>query len=225
MATTDKPFTRYLSFTLNAFGLVSNLATLYTVHFVYANPFAQGFGGHFQYLTILALSWATVAFAINMVRCFSPAALPVMYEVVYHIATPLEALVSLLYWGMVYVDPHLLVPKGVEPIPFIVDAALHLNPTVILWTDFLLLNQDFKRSWRHTGYIYLFAVGYYFWSWLCQIKNGYWPYPFLEAFKAPWQRVAFYVGSGTMSWLVYEAGALIHAAKLRAQAMAKSKLA
>ncbi|KAI8074078.1 FAR-17a/AIG1-like protein [Gongronella butleri] len=217
--------TKYISFTLNTLGLLSNISVLYAVHFLYVNPFAQGFGGHFQYLTILGLLWATVAFAINMVRCFQSNALAAAYEVVYHIATPLEALISIMYWTMVYLDPELLVPKGVEPIPFVVDAALHLSPAVLLWTDFLLLNQDFKRSWRHAGYIFVFAISYYLWSWLCQTQNGYWPYPFLDAFKKPWERIAFYFGSGTISWIVYETGALIHAAKGRAIGTSKLKQA
>ncbi|KAI9301072.1 FAR-17a/AIG1-like protein [Cunninghamella echinulata] len=203
---------QYTCLALNVTGLFSNLLTFYAIHYLYINPYAeQAFGGHFQYLTIIGLAIATVAFAVNMVRVFSPASLEMLYEVVYHVATPLEAIISVLYWTMVLVDPELLIPKDIEPIPLLVDLGLHLYPTICLWIDLFFFKPTFKRSWRHFIYIYSFVGFYYGWSYYCKLRNGHWPYPFLDEFPNAWARFSFYFISGTVSWIMYETGAYIHA--------------
>ncbi|KAL1934824.1 hypothetical protein VTP01DRAFT_7006 [Rhizomucor pusillus] len=199
----------YASFSISTIGFISNLLALYSVHYVYENPYAVGFGGHFQYLTILGLSTATLAFAVKMYRFFVPGGLQGFYEVVTNIATPLEGLVSVMYWAMVFIDPELLIPKDMPPIPNIVDFALHLYPAMFLWSDFLIFNADFKRSPRHVALIYACAALYLAWSWYCQTKNGYWPYPFLDQLDTV-PRVLFYLFCGTLCWIIYEAGAFVH---------------
>lgn len=37
-----------ISLIINTVGLFSNLWVFYCVHYVYPNPYADGFGGHFQ---------------------------------------------------------------------------------------------------------------------------------------------------------------------------------
>ncbi|CAO3614466.1 unnamed protein product [Cunninghamella blakesleeana] len=204
---------QYTCLALNTTGLVSNLLTLYAVHVVFYNPYAaEAFGGHFQYLTIIGLSIATIAFAVNIIRVFSPTALELTYDIVYHIATPLEAIISVLYWTMVLcIGPELLIPKDIEPIPLIFDLGLHLFSTIILWVDLFFFKPHFQRSWKHFVYIYGFVFFYYGWSYYCKTKNGVWPYPFLHEFPNAWARFSFYFISGTVSWLMYEAGAYLHA--------------
>ncbi|KAI9314819.1 FAR-17a/AIG1-like protein [Dichotomocladium elegans] len=194
---------------LNSVGLVSNSIALYCVNFVYENPYAEGFGGHFQYLTILGLTVATIACAIKLHRYFYPGSLKVLYEVVANIATPMEGLISILYWTMTFLEPTLLVPKDMPPIPAIIDCALHLYPAIFLWCDFLLFNIEFRRSHRHVAVIYAFAAFYLVWSWFCQTRNGYWPYPFLGNLQ-PLPRAFFYFFCGTLCWMIYEAGAVLH---------------
>ncbi|KAI8342789.1 FAR-17a/AIG1-like protein-domain-containing protein [Chlamydoabsidia padenii] len=200
------PITSYASLAVNTTGLLSNLICLYGVHYWYANPLALGFGGHYQYLTIIGLTWATLAFLVNVYRFFYPTSLKSVHDIIIHIAIPLEAIVSLLYWSMTFIDPELLVPKEADPVPYIMDCAMHLYPTLLLWVDFLLLNSSFKRAWRHTVYIYSFVFLYYLWSCYCQSRNGYWIYQFLEHFESSWSRFSFYFVSGTISWLFYEIG-------------------
>ncbi|KAG0179341.1 hypothetical protein DFQ29_002231 [Apophysomyces sp. BC1021] len=188
---------------LNTIGFVSNLYGLYCVNFVYDNPYAVGFGGHFQYLTIMGLTTATLAFTLKLLRFLVPGILPVTYEVILYLAGPMEGMISLVYWAMFLKDPYLLTPKDIPPIPMYVDCALHLNPAVLLWVDFLIFNAEFKRSLRHVVAIYGFTTFYYVWSWFCQSQNGYWPYPFLNDFSSA-GRLAFYLGCGTLSWIIYE---------------------
>ncbi|KAI8393881.1 FAR-17a/AIG1-like protein [Radiomyces spectabilis] len=200
---------QYASLSINLVGLLSNLYGLYCVNFVYDNPYAVGFGGHFQYLTILGLTTATFAFALNVLRFMVPGSMPTAYEIVSNIATPLEGLVCVMYWSMVLYDPETLIPKDMPPIPVNVDFSLHLYPALFLWFDFLVFNIEFERSYRHIMVIYGFCVFYLLWSSYCNSKNGYWPYPFLNEFS-DLGRVAFYGGCGTLCWCMYEAGAFVH---------------
>lgn len=121
------------------------------------------------------------------------------------ITLQVEGSISLLYWAMVFVDPELLIPKDVPPIPMILDCALHLYPAVFLWSDFLIFNLEFKRSYQHVTAIYGFALFYLAWSWMCQIQNGYWPYPFLDQVTTI-VRLLIYISAGTLCWFIYEAG-------------------
>lgn len=57
--------------TLHLLGSASNLWALYNVNRI-ANPYAEGFGGHFQYLTILGLTVATISYLLCLIRDFIP---------------------------------------------------------------------------------------------------------------------------------------------------------
>lgn len=121
----------------------------------------------------------------------------------------MEGLISVLYWSMMLMDPHLIIPQDIERIPLLLDFTLHLFPAVFLWIDFLVFDVQFKRSNSHVVIIYGFALFYFIWSWYCKYVNGYWVYPFLAEFNLP-MRIAFFAGSGIFCWGMYEFGALIH---------------
>lgn len=109
---------------------------------------------------------------------------------------------------MIFLDPHLLIPQGVPPIPMIVDLCLHLFPALFLWTDFLVFNVEFERSTNHVINIYLFAVAYYLWTLYCFSRNEYYAYPFLDKMSTA-GILGFYAASGTTCWIMYEFGRLI----------------
>ncbi|KAI9499571.1 FAR-17a/AIG1-like protein [Zychaea mexicana] len=194
---------------INTIGLASNLSALYCVHWVYENPYAIGFGGHFQYLTILGLSTATIAFLFRLFMCFMPGVFEAAYEFVFNLALPLEGLVCCLYWGMSLIDPTFITPKDMPPIPLIVDCTLHLYPAVFLWIDFLIFNTEFRRSARHVTAIYGSGISYYVWSCICHSMNSHYPYPFLDKMSEQ-QRIMFYAVASTLAWCMYEIGALLH---------------
>ncbi|KAI9467979.1 MAG: FAR-17a/AIG1-like protein [Benjaminiella poitrasii] len=201
---------QFLNLVFNTVGFFSNVYALRNMNSgMFENPYALGFGGQYQYLTILGLTIATVAFALKIIRYFIPQFSTVIYEIVTNIATPLEGLISVMYWTMILVDPHLLIPKDFPGIPLLLDCTLHLFPAVFLWIDFLAFDVEFKRSNAHVGVIYVFTVFYFVWSWYCQNVNGYWAYPFLAEFSLL-MRVNFFAGSGLLCWGMYEFGAKIH---------------
>ncbi|KAI8981817.1 FAR-17a/AIG1-like protein [Mycotypha africana] len=201
---------RLMSLVINLIGLYSNIYALKNLNKPpFENPAFLGFGGKYQFLTILGLTIATIAFGLKVIRFFVPRFSPVIYAIVTNIATPMEGLISVLYWTMMLVDPNLLLPKDSPGIPLLLDLTLHLFPALFLWIDFLVFDIEFKRSNAHVGTIAIFSIFYFFWSWYCQFKNGFWVYPFLEAFSLP-LRLGFFVGSGTLCWCMYELGAIIH---------------
>ncbi|KAG1457712.1 hypothetical protein G6F56_006551 [Rhizopus delemar] len=196
---------------LNAIGLYSNVYALKNINSpALQNPFALGFGGQYQYLTIIGLVTATIAFSLKILRYFVPKFSNVVYTIVTNIATPLEGLISVLYWSMLMIDPHLLIPEELPRLPLVLDFTLHLFPAVFLWIDFLMFDIDFVRSKAHVLVIAIFTLLYFIWSWYCHSINGYWPYPFLGDFTF-WMRVSFFAVSGLLCWGMYEVGAAIHA--------------
>ncbi|KAI9275893.1 FAR-17a/AIG1-like protein [Phascolomyces articulosus] len=199
------------SILINTVGLGSNLTALYCVHWVYENPYAVGFGGHFQYLTILGLTVATFAFLLKLLALLLPKVFEAAYETVSNLALPLEGLISTLYWGMGLIDPHFITPKDMPPIPLVVDCALHLFPAMFLWFDFLIFNNEFKRSVRHIAMLYGFGFSYYVWSGVCHSRNSHYPYPFLDQ-MSEFQRVLFYFISATLAWCMYEIAIIPHRA-------------
>ncbi|KAG1055785.1 hypothetical protein G6F43_002277 [Rhizopus delemar] len=185
---------------LNAVGLYSNIYALKNVNSpLFQNPYAVGFGGQYQYLTIIGLVTATIAFGLKLLRYVMPNFSAFIYTIVTNIATPLEGLISVLYWSMILIDPRLLIPDELPRIPLILDFSLHLFPAVFLWIDFLMFDIEFVRSKAHIILIAVFTLCYFVWSWYCQSVNGYWPYPFLGEFTF-WMRAGFFISSGMLCW-------------------------
>ncbi|KAI8391632.1 FAR-17a/AIG1-like protein-domain-containing protein [Radiomyces spectabilis] len=201
-------FVHLLRYVVPTVGLVSNL---WALHCVVVSLPLPGFGGHFQFLTILGLLVATLAFFLKVVRLFVPGAFDSMHEMVVNIATPVEGLITVLYWPMVLYNRDLLASPDVAFIlPLRLDLSLHFWPAVFLWVDFLAFNVEFKRTWRHIVVIYSFAILYYFWTSYCYSRNQFWVYPFLAEFSDT-GRMLFFIACATLCTLMYEAGAYIHA--------------
>lgn len=152
------------------------LSFSYNFHFltVWDTPFAAAYGWHFQFLTILGLSASLLAFAIGIVSdlTLSPALFTVK-NAICTVATPLEVLISLLYWGIRAIDESLLTPEGFS-IPLVPDVGFHLAPAVFLTIDLVL----FSPPWTIPTYGVLtlstaLAFSYWYWVELCFKHNGW----------------------------------------------------
>ncbi|KAI9029066.1 FAR-17a/AIG1-like protein [Phycomyces nitens] len=195
------------SLLLNTVGLYSNV---YAFRSMTKIPFPLGFGGLFQFLTIISLTASTVTFTLQILRFFFPKQLQGAYQTISSLATPMEGLVSLMYWPMMLHSRDLLVPKGSPfDLPLVLDLSLHLWPTVILYIDLFLFNTEYKRSRENVTAIYVFCALYFFWSSYCESVNGFWVYPFLGLFSVP-GRAAFFVVCATVCVGIYELGSAIH---------------
>ncbi|KAI7850985.1 FAR-17a/AIG1-like protein [Circinella umbellata] len=200
MATT-KEWTRLL---LNIVGLLSNAYGFSSLTGIF--PPDIGFGGLFQFLTIIGLTLATITFALKIIRFVIPNALEDIYKSVAYVTTPMEGLITLLYWPMVIYSKDLLQHQEVPfVLPLPLDMSLHLWPAVLLWIDFLLFDIEFVRSKTHIYVIYIFTLLYLGWSSYCFARNGFWVYPFLAEFSTI-GRATFFMLCGNVCIGMYEAG-------------------
>lgn len=96
------------------------------------------------------------------------------------IATPIEGFVALAYWGLMLLDPSLLVPPDPEfYLPFKLDISIHGLPAIMLWVDFLCFSPPYPKSARPFALSTSAVVAYVSWMEFTASKNGRFPYPFL----------------------------------------------
>lgn len=185
---------RSLSALVHSIGLASfSYSFNYLVE--HPNQINQAYGWHFQYLTIIGLTLATVTFIIGLLADFSLS--PELFagkNVLSMCSAPMEVLVSILYWGLRAIDPELVVPKELE-LPLSADLSFHLAPSVLLLIDLLFLSPP----WTITivpavGLSVLIAFLYWYWIELCYSYNGFYPYP-IFAMLEPSQRIFLFLGS------------------------------
>ncbi|GAN10774.1 integral membrane protein [Mucor ambiguus] len=190
-----------LNLLIVAAGLGVNFYGLYGVKF--GLPMV-GYGGHFQFLTVVGLLVTTLSFTVRIINLLTGTLGPV-YEALTAIATPVEGLISALYWPIVLYDKKMLVPDDtIFDLPLALDISLHLIPTIVCWADFMIFNTKFKRSPIHILAIYAFTMAYFVWVNVCYEHNGYWPYPLFGMFKNDTQRGAFFLGCGWFCSVLYK---------------------
>ncbi|KAI8334652.1 FAR-17a/AIG1-like protein [Chlamydoabsidia padenii] len=191
----------------NVLALSCNLYGLFTIQ--EEGP-DMGYGGQFQFLTILGLTTSTLAMTFKLARYISPSLFQGPYMILSNLATPVEGLISVLYWSIVLYDRDLLVPKDIAfQLPLSLDLALHLWPTLFLYFDLFVYKPGFKRSLSDIACLMSFAVGYFFWTRHCFTKNNFYPYPFLAFFTDP-QRLVFFCICGALASVMYLGGAYAH---------------
>ncbi|GAA5828793.1 hypothetical protein JCM3766R1_003822 [Sporobolomyces carnicolor] len=153
------------------------------------------YGGHWQYLTILSLGVSWLVFLFALLKDTFPsvnlfARLKTMTSL---IATPIEGFVALAYWGLMLLDPSLLVPPDPEfYLPFKLDISIHGLPAIMLWVDFLCFSPPYPKSARPFALSTSAVVAYVSWMEFTASKNGRFPYPFLDTMPKA-QRSLFYL--------------------------------
>lgn len=164
---------RTLSLILHILGVLS---FCYNFHFltVWDTPFAVAYGWHFQFLTILGLSVSLIAFAIGILSDLTlSSTLFDIKNAICIVATPVEVLISLLYWGLRAIDPSLLMPDEAS-IALLPDMGFHLAPAIFLTIDLVL----FSPPWTIPTYAVfsistVIAFSYWYWVELCFSHNGW----------------------------------------------------
>lgn len=165
---------RTASLALHAVGIAS---FSYNFHFltVWDTPLNDSYGWHFQFLTILGLSGSLLAFVLGALADLT--LVPVLFRaknVIAIMATPIEVVVAILYWGLRLVDPKLLM-DGVElELPLLTDIGFHLAPAVLLATDFIF----FSPPWTIPAYgvtVLSGGLASLYWVWVeqCYSHNGW----------------------------------------------------
>lgn len=164
---------RSLSLILHVLGVAS---FSYNFHFLTAwdTPFAKAYGWHFQFLTIIGLTLSLVAFAFGILADLT--SIPVLFQAknaVAVLATPLEVVISILYWGIRFIDTSLLMPEDFR-LDLLPDMGFHLAPAVFLTLDLIL----FSPPWTIPAYgtmalSTVLAFAYWYWVELCFSHNGW----------------------------------------------------
>ncbi|KIX06558.1 uncharacterized protein Z518_04534 [Rhinocladiella mackenziei CBS 650.93] len=159
------------------------------------NHINQAYGWHFQYLTIIGLTLATITFSLALLADLSLSPqLFVSKNVLSMCSAPMEVLVSVLYWGLRAIDPALVVPKELE-LPLPADLSFHLVPSLLLLIDLLFLSPPWTiTALPAVGLSTFIAFLYWFWIEQCYTYNGFYPYP-IFAMLEPGQRVFLFLGS------------------------------
>ncbi|KAK0729409.1 FAR-17a/AIG1-like protein [Apiosordaria backusii] len=188
---------RSFSAVVHIIGLLS-----YSYSFWYLQQFPTeihfGFGGDFQFLTIIGLALATATFAFGLLADLTLN--PQLFGIKNALSvcsTPLEFLISILYWSISAIDKSLVFPPEFA-LPFLPDFGFHAMPAVMLTLDLMLLSPP----WTIKGYSAMalsICLGFLYFGWVeyCFERNGWYPYPILELLKF-WQRVILFSVSAVL---------------------------
>ncbi|KAH6961057.1 hypothetical protein HG530_004808 [Fusarium avenaceum] len=182
---------RDVSLLLHIIGIASFSYNFYFLT-VWDTPIAKSYGWHLQFLTIIGLSVSLLAFVLGaLADITSSHTLFQAKNAVAVIATPMEVVISILYWGLRLIDPKLLIPDDIY-IDIIPDVGFHLAPAVLLSLDLVLLSPP----WTIPAYGVMtigtvLAFGYWYWVELCFSHNGWYPYPLFELLSTTQRAMLF----------------------------------
>ncbi|KAI8684350.1 hypothetical protein NCS57_00101000 [Fusarium keratoplasticum] len=190
---------RSVSLLLHVLGLAS---FSYNFHFltVWETPLSVSYGWHFQFLTIIGLTASLIAFALGVLADLTLShALFQAKNAVAVLATPLEVVISILYWGIRFIDPNLLIADGFV-LDMLPDMGFHLAPAVFLTLDLILLSPP----WTIPAYTIMaistvVAFAYWYWVELCFSHNGWYPYPLFELLSTEQRVLLFTFSAGLVT--------------------------
>ncbi|KAF1945391.1 hypothetical protein EJ02DRAFT_451677 [Clathrospora elynae] len=191
---------------------VAGLISFYhSFKFLADNPniFNDSFGWHLQFLTIIGITISTACFTSGLIADITLS--PTFFTLKNYlalVAAPIEITISLLYWGLRFIDDALVVPPDLPMPPLIYDLGFHLVPAVVLSLDATLLSPPWPSTPTNPqapmimlGLSTTVAFLYWWWIEICYTYNGYYPYPIFEMLTTV-QRVGLFALSGVMMWVV-----------------------
>ncbi|MCJ1310204.1 hypothetical protein MMC25_003866 [Agyrium rufum] len=154
--------------------------------------FNASYGWHFQYLTIIGLTLASLTFLCGSLADITLSR-PIFRtkNILSICSAPLAVLISSLYWGIKSIDASLVVPEWAILDP-LVDIGFHAIPALALTLDLLFFSPPWTIDLSAAFLLSSFLAGtYWFWVELCFTKNGFYPYPLFEQLSTPWRGVLF----------------------------------
>jgi len=193
-------------------------------------------GGHWGFLTIQGLAFASLTVWIGLVCDLFPGfkVLKISKRYLMMVSMALACTISSIYWGLLLFAPELIVPrlatgpggipKAVLPgepssesrlarIPLHLDLALHAVPGISMALDFFLFEK--KYTWQQVyGQAPLILVLFLFWyggltEYLGYLNDGNFPYPFLSLNPFP-IRAAIYCGASLLAYICFQLLNTIH---------------
>ncbi|EJD05827.1 uncharacterized protein FOMMEDRAFT_104101 [Fomitiporia mediterranea MF3/22] len=160
-------------------------------------------GGHWQFMTVLALDMSLLTEALSLACDVLPTTQTSLRRTIHEtkrkiflIALPLSVDVALIYWISAILFPTLIIGRVPNPslptsinvsgdiihVPLSLDLALHAAPILSLLGDFFLFDESYGSGEvkRGTTHLCTFSAGYAAWVEYCASYNGVYPYPFLN---------------------------------------------
>ncbi|KAM5355816.1 hypothetical protein ACJ41O_002462 [Fusarium nematophilum] len=190
---------RSVSLLLHILGVAS---FTYNFHFltVWDTPFSAAYGWHFQFLTIIGLTASLVAFSLGILADLTlNRTLFQAKNAVAVLATPLEVVISILYWGLRFIDPKLLMPDEFH-LGTLPDVGFHLAPAVFLSLDLILLSPPWTvPAYGIMAISTVVAFAYWYWVELCFSHNGWYPYPLFELLSTAQRVLLFTFSAGLVT--------------------------
>ncbi|KAK0522541.1 hypothetical protein OC834_006245 [Tilletia horrida] len=188
----------------------SAFTELHTVSAVSGVDIESEFGGHWQFLTNIGLSFTAASFALSLLLDLAPHFKPLRSAKLFFAtpALPAESLIAALYWTLLSINPDLLIMpiKKEDPLnpgmfieesirlPFWLDLRLHAFPGVLMLIDYYALSPAWSKNTHALivgGVPTLIYVG---WATVCAHFNGHYPYPLLTHASSV-GRLGIYAGS------------------------------
>lgn len=121
---------RSISAVIHLLGIASFSASFRWL-FLYPSPENEKFGGVFQFLTIIGLALALTSMVLGLFADVTLSSTLFNAKNVISVgSTPLEVLVSILYWGITLIDKRLLVPEEYQ-LPFWPDFGFHASKPLL----------------------------------------------------------------------------------------------
>ncbi|KAF6232369.1 hypothetical protein HO173_009474 [Letharia columbiana] len=162
------------------------------------NPINDSYGWHFQFLTIIGLALAVLTFSTGALADLSSS--PTLFRLKNTLSictTPLEVLISILYWTLRTVDKSLVIPDWAQ-LPLLADLSFHAIPSILLTVDLLLFSPPWTVSTTQ-AFALSSVIAFLYWPWVetCAQHNGFYPYPIFDMVGTKGR-----VGLFTMSALV-----------------------
>lgn len=153
---------------------IASLSKSFLFLFGWDTPLSQAHGWYFQFLTIIGLALSLGAFVLAAVADVTGSvALFQLKNMIAVVATPLEVLISALYWGICAIDRGLVVQPGFH-LALDVDLGMHLAPAVLLTLDLILLSPPWTISaYGMMSLSTAIAFAYWYWVEVCFEKNGW----------------------------------------------------
>ncbi|KAF7546683.1 hypothetical protein G7046_g9235 [Stylonectria norvegica] len=167
---------------------------------VWDTPLSLAYGWHFQFLTIIGLLASLLAFVLGILSDLTLN--PYLFQAkntVAVLATPLEVVISILYWGITLINPELLV-QGDFHLDVLPDLGFHLAPAVFLTLDLILLSPPWTIPAYGTMTLStVLAFAYWYWVELCFSHNGWYPYPLFELLSTTQRVMLFTFSAGLVT--------------------------
>lgn len=190
---------RSFSAAFHALGLAS---FAYSFYFIYLNPneLSGGFGWDFKFLTIIGLTVSAVSFIFGFLADLAASNLLFRWKNGFAlVATPLEVVIAILYWGIGLIAPHAVSPPHLTR-PIFEDLGLHLFPALLLMVDLLLLSPPWTLTVIEAAGVGSFiAGGYWLWTEECYRRNGWYPYPLFEMLNTQQRALVFTASAVTFA--------------------------